>query len=857
METTCKSIYYSMRIALCLLIFLLTPTVSAQEAEYGLKFYSNNYDPEKRTSLNLSPEDYLSFSDGFSISFDAKFHFKDIHIYGYVFRIINEKGDMIDLVMGSNNMVFTMPSGNIVSNNSRTEAKLTADQWLSIQMTADIENEELEIRVGEFTRKWNIPEIKEFDKVKITFGKTDYMGKTVIDVPDMTIKNLKIAKPDGKLIYSWKLSKHAANGVYDELKHHFAKCENPNWLLDSYGVWKKETEFTTGRSPYLSYDFDKNKLAVADQQSFYLVDIGNRQVEKQDINKTLSYNMSSNQMIYNPLDSNFYAYNLIKEGDAREFVPFDREKGEWGNTTAHNHNTDYRHHNRHFSTKNNCLYLFGGYGHFKYKEEVLVYNVDSAFWTQVKLKGDRIAPRYLAGMGEIDENRLLFFGGYGSETGDQALLAQFYYDCYIVDINTMEAKKVWTMENPTENFVVSNSLVVDTINNCFYALCYPSMQLNSTISLYKFSLEKPVYEIMADPIPIKFNDVSSHIDLFFDKYQNRLVAASFAPKEQAETIVSVHTLSFPPLKNTDIYQYDSEDELSFLLLSIASILALSLFAFLFIRKKKRNTKRNATKNQGKDEEIIPIVGINTVNKLRNQSIYMFGGFQVIDKKGNDVTVEFKPLLKSLFLLILLNTIKNGKGISFAKLKEILWFDKNEESANNNRGVALSKIRQIMDNVGEIQFLKKGTYWMVEFGDEIYCDYYEALILIRKIKESKEINISDIKRLLSIVTVGEFLPALQVEWADAFKADFSNELIDLILTLLNQNETEFDDSICIGMANALFLHDPLNEDALKLKCSILVKMGKNGLAKNTYTTFVKEYQTLFGIEYKYTFDQIIG
>ena len=163
----------------------------------------------------------------------------------------------------------------------------------------------------------------------------------------------------------------------------------------------------------------------------------------------------------------------------------------------------------------------------------------------------------------------------------------------------------------------------------------------------------------------------------------------------------------------------------------------------------------------------------------------------------------------------------------------------------------------MENVGEIQFNKKGTYWSVEFGEEIYCDYYEALILIKKIKENKETSINDIKRLLSIVTVGELLPHTQVEWADTFKSDFSNELVDLILYLIRQESAAFSDDTYIEMANALLVHDPLNEDALKLKCKVLVKMGKNGLAKNTYTTFTKEYAILFGIEYKYTFDQIVN
>jgi two-component SAPR family response regulator len=833
-------------------------TISAQKIQYGLKFNSNNYEPEARTSLNLTPEGYLSFPEGFSMTFDAKFHFKDVHIYGYIFRIMNDKGNTIDLVIGDTNLVFSMPSGGIASNNTLADVNIIPNQWIPIRINADIEKEELKIIVGRYVKKWNTSEIRGFNSVEIVFGKINEQNKQVIDVPDMTIKNLEIADLSGKPKYSWKLSMHASDGVYDDLKRHFAKCENPNWLLDNYGIWKKETIFNTKRTPYLSYDFDRNRIAVADQHSFYTFSVKDSRLEKQAVNKKLSYTITANQMIYNPLDSNFYTYNLIKENDAREFVPFDRSEGKWGITTAHENHTDYRHHNRYFSSKYNRLYLFGGYGHLKYKEGVFVYDVNSGSWSKMVLKGYTPTPRYLSGMGKIDEDHLLLFGGYGSETGDQALQAQFYYDCYIVDIRTMEAQRLWTLENPVENFVVSNSLVVDTANKSFYALCYPLMKSNSMISLYKFSLEKPEYEVMAGQMPIKFNDVLSYVDLFLDKAGNKLIAATFAPDRETEANISIYSMSYPPLKKSDIYQTAKEKEsfpvFRLTLLLLFSALVLILF---FIRKKKKQMVLRGIGNKTEEGNSVAIAGINTVKQLQKQTIYLFGGFQVVDKQGNDITADFKPLLKNLFLLILLNTIRNGKGISFSKLKEILWFDKSEEKAHNNRGVALSKIRQIMENVGDIRFNKKGTYWSVEFGEEIYCDYYEALILIKKIKENKETTILDIKRLLAIVTVGELLPNTQVEWADTFKSDFSNEFVDLILYLIRQESAVFSDNMYVEMANAMLVHDPLNEDALKLKCKVLVKMGKNGLAGNTYTAFVKEYAVLFGMEYKYSFDQIVN
>ena len=194
MGNTRKSASISYKwIVFCIFIYFSVSAILAQEIQYGLKFNSNNYEPEARTSLNLSPDGYLSFPDGFSMTFDAKFHFKDEHIYGYIFRIINDKGSTIDLVIGDTNLIFSMPSGKIASNNTLTDVNIIPSQWIPIRINANIEKEELEIIVGKYVKKWNTSEVREFNNVEIIFGKINNQHKQVIDVPDMTIKNLLIA----------------------------------------------------------------------------------------------------------------------------------------------------------------------------------------------------------------------------------------------------------------------------------------------------------------------------------------------------------------------------------------------------------------------------------------------------------------------------------------------------------------------------------------------------------------------------------------------------------------------------------------------------------------------------------------
>ena len=59
-----------------LFIALLTINYIASAQTYGLKFYGDDVVLDKRTELNLSSDQFLSFHDEFEISFDYKMDLK-------------------------------------------------------------------------------------------------------------------------------------------------------------------------------------------------------------------------------------------------------------------------------------------------------------------------------------------------------------------------------------------------------------------------------------------------------------------------------------------------------------------------------------------------------------------------------------------------------------------------------------------------------------------------------------------------------------------------------------------------------------------------------------------------------------
>ena len=71
--------------------------------------------------------------------------------------------------------------------------------------------------------------------------------------------------------------------------------------------------------------------------------------------------------------------------------------------------------------------------------------------------------------------------------------------------------------------------------------------------------------------------------------------------------------------------------------------------------------------------------------------------QVFERNGEEVSQRFSPLLRELFVLLILRSAENG--ISSEELTTMLWFDKDDVSAKNNRAVNLSKLRVLVESVG--------------------------------------------------------------------------------------------------------------------------------------------------------------
>jgi two-component SAPR family response regulator len=357
--------------------------------------------------------------------------------------------------------------------------------------------------------------------------------------------------------------------------------------------------------------------------------------------------------------------------------------------------------------------------------------------------------------------------------------------------------------------------------------------------------------------------------LFFSPRQQKIYALFCRNHKEGTSDISFYEMNFPPLSQSEIAQKTSVGKKSFSWIAVAETALASLLVIVFLlavskRRKKpvpaakkaahiAKPEKNIAENQTGLDKIITETNDKIYDRNR-QCISLLGGFNVMDKAGNNISPNFTPILKNLLLLILLYSEIGGKGINDKKIDGLLWADKDDKAARNNRNVSLTRLKLLLENIGDISLLNSSGFWKISIGQNVFCDYQAALLHIRKFK-TNDMGKGNLSELLELLMYGQLLPYTQADWLDKFKSDYSNDAIDILYNLL-QGSAIKDEKLKLQIADTIFLFDSLNEEALGIKCSILYNSGKKGLAKNAYDIFSKEYKAMLGEDYPYSLPQVL-
>lgn len=845
------------------LLLILNPILfKSQNISSGLYFAAHNAIKEERTSLILSPE--FNALKGFTLDFDIKFRSEE-HNYGYVFRIIvdNEKSfDLIANITPGKKTLNLIEGDNIyLAFDEELLKQYTWNKWVHIRCSIYPDSLLLVFDNQMLQDRYKPINIKN---VKFYFGYSDHNKFHSSDVPPMSIRNIKITDGKNKTIAYWPLKEHQPYSCSDSLHHIPATVTNPTWEINKHTKWVKEKTLELPIYTQICHAPSKGNIYFANSSSVLVYSTTDDTLDTIFSAHGAPYTEINNQLIYHPYYNELWSYDF----DTLKWISiFNFKDNTWTRNDREIKNPEYSQHNAFVSPNDSCLYIFGGYGNYQYKNQILKKSRTQDNWKSVSYSKE-IPPRYLSGSGYKNRDTILVFGGCGNPQGKQELGIINYYDLYAIDINTFKTKKLWTIPNDTKNFVIGNNIVADEKNNKLYALCFPNDCSNSYILLKSFDLDSGnSCTNYADTIPFTFNDVNSFCTLYYDSLQSQLYAVTNYNHNNKSNI-NVYSLAYPPLKVEDTLQTGTGRKAilqrSFFFISVGVCIIAGIGCIYFCYRRRRRKKRNFNPNSpvttntdrlhettSEEENYKPKLTVH-----RKSSILFLDGFQVWDKNGIDITKSFTPILKQLLILIILYSVNNKKGISNVTLRELLWFDKMDESAQNNRRVNIRKLKLLLEKLDGAELVKESTYWSVKFT-QTYCDYIEVCNYIDKVKNNEPITATNINDLPLNLLSGQLLPYVQTDWLDSFKSNYANSVLDTAISLSKQEYIKGNNELLIQIANSMFAHDKTDEYALILKCQALYKNGRTSLAKTTFDTFCNEYKAMLNTDYTKTFNEVIN
>ena len=842
-------------LALFFALFMINDKAFAQI--YGLKFQSRDVVQDKRTGLELSPGSLLSFNNEFEISFDCNIYLSTPNVYsglfGYIFRIISTDNKNVDLVISptptrSLNLIIGR-TGSLVNLGLIDNA---INGWVNFRVKFLLNEDRLIFSTPDsFYVQENIG-FKRNDSFKIFFGVNEYGNFKTSDVPPMIIRDIRISE-EGNLKYHWPLDEEQGNTAKSRLNNAKAGVKNPLWVKRYHSKWESRYQDEIKGNVLLASDIENGRIFIVGENELSIYSAQENTVQSvKYLDKSISIS-NDFYSIYNSLDNKIYCYIV----NNKVFNSLDVLTGKWTEIDASSSSESfYRHYNSYFNPDENAIYIFGGYGQHTYHNEIRRLDLTKNEWQDLTVDNGIFYPRYLAGLGSLNDT-IYLLGGYGSLTGSQLVNPHSFFDLLGYSIKDRKLFKKFEISRIYDDMCVGHSIWINNKNRDYYALIFEKIKFESFLQLIKGNIDKPDVEFVGDKIPYRFFDIRSNASLIYFPGQNKLFAYTSFVTDSSNTFVSIYSIDHPPSEFI-VGTLNGKASKNLLLIFFAIILVISFsFLSLYIIRKRRPRKISQveiTSDTGGIEKKSKKPSSEEPAKKPDYQLVLFGGFQVFNLNNEDITNKFSPLLKELFLLILLYTYKNNKGITSDQISEYLWFGKSTSSARNNRAVNIAKLKTILSDMGAVEMTKKTGYWKIIFdNDAVKSDYNDFL----EISGSKlNLTKQNICRLLEITRKGGFLINTNYEWLDDFKSDISDKIVDTLVTFAEKCKLETDADFIIHLTDCIFNFDKVNEEAMVLKCKAEYFLGNHSLAKMTYEKFVKEYHKLYDEEFKRSFNELI-
>lgn len=820
-------------------------SLAAEPCDYGLYFKAHEVPGPERTTLYLDDGRMFAVKKQFAISFK--------------FRVRNNEpdfGSILHLQTNTGQIIrFSFVSGEtqhfpaLVLNEGivTIDMPIEREKWLDATITLRVKDNVAEIEYDGKRVSTMVP-LQGMTRIAALFGE---MQGYLADVAPINLRDVRVIR-DGQPIREWKLRQHNDEICYDEIAGVAARAVHPFWLIDHHIEWKELFHRAMPENTDIAFDARNAELYVVTPHSVEVRDENGTVLRKIPVRGGYRAVEYPNHLLFDTLSNNLVSY-FPKDGRVSRFS-FD--SGHWSRPVQNTEEPETYNHARTFDPSDSSYYFFGGYGFYQYRNELFRLKSDAKQVERIDYELP-FYPRYSAAASVVGDD-LYIFGGRGNKYGKQELSSNYYLGLCALNLKTRKSRLVWKKSDIRERTIMASSMYFEPSDSSFYAV---SMEKGGV--LWKISMRDSVYGEVSKPIGNDRIYQDCNFSLYTSPARSKMYLVLDKILSDKTHDVAVYSINMPLFDESDICQIRSQGGRNNKLRSV--LIALCVLVVLgggvaYRRRKKRalpdripECEFPAATYSTAAEPVKPAVSTHYYDCGRS-AILLMGAFRVFDKEGTDITAHFTPRLKHLLILLILYSEKDKQGILVSKVTDILWPDKDAGSARNNRNVSLRKLRVLLESIGDVEIVSENNFLRIEWGQNVFCDYHTVLTSIEEFKQ----HTGDDKLLdhiLELLLYGPLLPNTIFEWLDNFKDAYSSLSIDLLKNQLEVERQRDNQEMVIRIADIVFLHDPLNEEALAAKCAVLSAQGKNGIARNVYDRFCKEYRKSLGEEFGKTFSEL--
>lgn len=845
-KITIHIIIMNLRIHITLLAIAMSiiQAMTVCAARYGLRFMSHSVSGWERTTVELLNGEPTELGNTLKLSFIMDI--RNESVFGNVLWITFDDGRTVSLFITPTESDETfrptlMMDGKFQSIDHRLKNPNPASD-IPVAITVNKQKNSITASFGgkESTMACDL---SRCEAAAISIGlKKGKNGDG--DVAPMDIRDVRVER-DGQPLYFWEMRTHKGDITTDMLANGQATVTNGYWLQDSHTTWKKALEYhATGDIQY-AYDARTHTFYITGNDSLVSWNAATGKLTPMAV--TGHRAMPKSKYLYsNDGNGMLYSYNLEK----MRMTVMNPGEGKWSGEMPETDDAVYYNHAV-ASHGGDTLFTFGGYGYYRFRNNLYMVNTATGKIEELKVASPP-EPRTHAGMAWVGD-KLYILGGYGNSSGRQEQAMEFYNDLWEIDLKTLKGRKLWEQDGDYKMSVASQ-LIYNAKERAFYAATVEK-------ELIRFGIDEPGWQVVTKKIPVAFDFRVLNYGLYMDEKLERVFVVVDCLTGDDTHNLQICTVDLPLSEEAVVEEDTPADEprskglvVSVVLALLAATgCALGLFIVAYKRKKEKR-KYPFRQEENILQPALTIPPIETHYDKSVSEIKMLGEFAVFDKHGQNITAKFSSMSRNLLFVLMLSSTINKKGVENDLLDEILWKDKTKASARNNRNVYMSKMRALLNEIGDTDITSDKINSYVKIGTDVFFDFGEANRLMDAIGNG-DINDEIVNRLLELLQRGSLLPTQSLVWLDSIKGNYSNRAISMLKSLAIRAAQQEDDTQLYHIAAAIMTHDPFNEDALAIQCKILYKRQAIGIAQHIYNKFRKTYEQSLGEPYTKSFNEL--